>query len=59
MVPAVKTSKTMNTILRIWVSTPTAATALSEYWLSMMTSIAPSSMMSRISTKMGAVRLKS
>ena len=43
----------------IWASTPTAATALSECWLSMMTSTALSSMIRRSSTKMGLVRLKS
>lgn len=53
-VPRLMTSKTRNVSMMIWLTTPTAATLLSEWRLSMTVSTAPSIMMSSVSTKIGA-----
>ena len=40
-----------------WFTTPTAATALSEYWLSMIVSTAPSIIINKVSIKIGTTSL--
>ena len=58
-VPSVVMLNSKNTRLNSWLTTPTAATVPSEYRLSINTSTEPSSMISRISIKIGLVRLNS
>ena len=58
-VPRLMTSKTRKVSMIIWLTTPTAATLLSEWLLSMMVSTAPSIMMRSVSIKMGAASLAS
>ena len=54
-VPAVVASKTRKSMVKSCTTTPTAATVLSEHWLSMTVSTMPSRMISTISMKMGPV----
>ena len=54
-VPAVVASKARKTMLRSCTTTPTAATVLSEHWLSITVSTVPRRMISTISMKMGPV----
>ena len=58
-VPRLMTSNTRKVSIIIWLTTPTAATLLSEWRLSIIVSTAPSIIMSRVSIKIGAASLAS